>query len=119
MENSTEQIIKRIKEKEEILRKLKMVKLHRAKVQEYSLIHFFLKQRNNTLYFTCQHNTTELENLIKEWLGVCQQTLQDLEQKLKDQSSDSADIGIPKILEHLNIEPELVGYSIEDEMFTN
>ena len=53
MENSTEQIIKRIKEKEEILRKLKMVKLHRAKVQEYSLIHFFLKQRNNTLYFTC------------------------------------------------------------------
>nr|CAH0107230.1 unnamed protein product [Daphnia galeata] len=96
MENSMEQIIKRIKEKEEILRKLKMVKLHRAK-----------------------HNTTELENLIKEWLGVCQQTLQDLEQKLKDQSSDSADIGIPKILEHLNIEPELVGYSIEDEMFTN
>ena len=50
---------------------------------------------------------------------MCQQTLQDLEQKLKDQSSDSADIGIPKILEHLNIEPELVGYSIEDEMFTN
>jgi hypothetical protein len=53
MENSMEQIIKRIKEKEEILRKLKMVKLHRAKVQEHSLIHFSLKQRNNTLYFTC------------------------------------------------------------------
>jgi hypothetical protein len=57
--------------------------------------------------------------LIKEWLGVCQQTLQDLEQKLKDQSSDSADFSIAKILAHLNIEPELVGYSIEDEMFTN
>jgi hypothetical protein len=57
--------------------------------------------------------------LIKEWLGVCQQTLQDLELKFKEQSSDSSDIGIAKILEHLNIEPELVGYSVEDEMFSN
>jgi hypothetical protein len=39
MEDSIEQILKRIKEKEEILRKQKMVKLHRAKVQK--LTHFF------------------------------------------------------------------------------
>lgn len=52
MENSMEQIIKRIKEKEEILRKLKMVKLHRAKVQEHSLIHFILKNREITLFIS-------------------------------------------------------------------
>lgn len=32
MEEDTEELKKRIKEKEEILRKLKMVKLHRTKV---------------------------------------------------------------------------------------
>lgn len=66
-----------------------------------------------------QHDPNELEKLIKEWLAVCQQSLQDLEQKLKEQNSDSANVGIVELLKHLNIEPELVGYSVEDETFTS
>ncbi|KZS21053.1 putative Swi5-dependent recombination DNA repair protein 1 [Daphnia magna] len=96
MEETLENVSKRIKEKEEILRKLKMIKLHRIK-----------------------HSTDQLESLIKEWTGICQQALQDLQQKLADQGSDSAAIGIPELLRHLNIEPELVGYCIEDEAFVN
>ncbi|KAI9554080.1 hypothetical protein GHT06_019352 [Daphnia sinensis] len=96
MEETLENLSKRIEEKEELLRKLKMIKLHRMK-----------------------HSTNQLESLIKEWTGICQQALQDLQQKLADQGSDSAAIGILELLRHLNIEPELVGYSIEDEAFTD
>lgn len=115
MEETLENVSKRIKEKEEILRKLKMIKLHRIKV----FYENYIVSDSFSLIFFLQHSTDQLESLIKEWTGICQQALQDLQQKLADQGSDSAAIGIPELLRHLNIEPELVGYCIEDEAFVN
>ena len=55
--------------------------------------------------------------MIQEWLGVCQQALQDLEQKLREHNSDTSNFSMLKLLTHLSIEPELVGYSVEEETF--
>lgn len=57
--------------------------------------------------------------MINQWLSVCQEALQDLEQHLKQQTSDPKAVKIEHLLKHMNIEPELVGYSVEDESFTS
>lgn len=72
---------------------------------------------NYYVSFTCKHDTVELQDLIKQWLSVCQQALQDLEQKLKEQSPNPSEASMKNILTSLGIEPDTVGYSIEDESF--
>jgi len=93
-EGETEEVNKRIRAKEDLVRKLKMVKLHRTK-----------------------HNSAELDKLINEWLRASQEALDDLLEKLQESSSDPKEISMPVLLKHMNIEPESVGYSIEDETF--
>merc|ERR1712071_708409 len=90
-----DELNKRINTKEDVVRKLKMVKLHRTK-----------------------HDTAELDKLIQQWLQTSQKALQDLQEKLKENSADPKDISMESLLKHMNIEPELVGYSVDDEIFT-
>jgi len=65
-----------------------------------------------------QHDTAELDKLIQQWLQTSQKALQDLQEKLKENSADPKDISMESLLKHMNIEPELVGYSVDDEIFT-
>lgn len=123
MEKEAEELNKRIKAKEEIVRKLKLVKLHRVKVW----IHlpatsfydpYWVCKISFYILFSFQHDKVELDKVINQWLGVCQEALQDLLDKLRQQqSSDPADITMINLLQHMSIEPELVGYSVEDDSF--
>ena len=69
-------------------------------------------------FVSFQHDKVELDKVINQWLGVCQEALQDLLNKLRQQqSSDPADITMINLLQHMSIEPDLVGYSVEDDSF--
>ena len=50
---------------------------------------------------------------------MCQSALQDLQQKLQQQVTEdsSSEYSMEKLLQHLNIEPDLVGYSADDDAF--
>jgi hypothetical protein len=60
-----------------------------------------------------------LVKLSNQWLHVCQSALQDLQQKLQQQVTEdsSSEYSMEKLLQHLNIEPDLVGYSADDDAF--
>lgn len=66
-----------------------------------------------------QHDAVELEKLSNQWLRVCQQALQDLQQKLQHQVTEDSnhEYNMRKLLQHLNIEPDLVGYSADEDAF--
>lgn len=64
-----------------------------------------------------QHNTQELGQLITEWQQVCQVALQDLEEHYRKLDLEGEQLNMEKLLELLNIDPKLVGYSVEDEAF--
>ena len=110
-----DELNKRINTKEDVVRKLKMVKLHRTKV--WKLLSLKLDSRKLTIT-ALQHDTAELDKLIQQWLQTSQKALQDLQEKLKENSADPKDISMESLLKHMNIEPELVGYSVDDEIFT-
>ena len=59
MDDDAEEIMKRIKEKEETLRKLKMVQLHRKKVS-YSLITVARRMLPTFEHLVCFNSTTAI-----------------------------------------------------------
>ncbi|BFZ02039.1 hypothetical protein BsWGS_05077 [Bradybaena similaris] len=85
-----EQMGKELKVKEELLRKLKMVKMYREK-----------------------NNLTELQKLIDIWRDVSQKALLDLHD-LQPPPRPS----LTELINHLQIDHDLIHYVAEDEMFS-
>lgn len=83
------QLLNRLAQKEETLRKLNMVKLYRTK-----------------------NNLSQLEQLINRWRQVCQTAIQDLHETLTQPRPPMFDL-----LTHLQIEPSKVGYNAEEDCF--
>lgn len=83
------QIRSQINTKEEILRKLKLVKLYRAK-----------------------NNLVELQSVIKHWRKACQEALLEFQDKSQDPKPSLA-----QLLQSLHIDFALVKYNLEDECF--
>ena len=64
-----------------------------------------------------QHDINELAKVTSVWLQGCQKALQDLHASLAVVNSSGEEITIDKLLEHLNIDTELVKYSKDDDSF--
>uniref|UniRef100_A0A2C9LHM7 Swi5-dependent recombination DNA repair protein 1 homolog n=1 Tax=Biomphalaria glabrata TaxID=6526 RepID=A0A2C9LHM7_BIOGL len=79
-----------LKEKNEILRKLKMVKMYREK-----------------------NNLSELQILINTWRAVSQRALVDLHQLLPHPMPS-----LTELITNMHIDAELIHYNVEDESFT-
>lgn len=83
------QLQKQLKEKEECLRKLKMVKLYRSK-----------------------NDLSNLDDLIIKWREVSQQVLLDLHQKLPEPKPS-----LSCLLQHLHIDPTFLRFNSDEEAF--
>lgn len=90
LKDEKNKLLQRISEKEEIVRKLKMVKVYRSK-----------------------NNLEELNNLISKWREVSKDAIQDLWSLL-----DSPKPSITQLLDHYGINHTFVGYNAEDETFS-
>lgn len=82
-------LLKEVKEKEETLRKLKMVKMYQTK-----------------------NNLIELEVLIEKWRSVAQEGLQDLHRALPEPKPS-----LTGLLQHLGIDTDLVKFDSCEESF--
>ncbi|XP_041370370.1 swi5-dependent recombination DNA repair protein 1 homolog [Gigantopelta aegis] len=87
---SKQALLQEIKEKEETLRKLKMVKMYRSK-----------------------NNLSHLQTLIDKWRDASQQSLQDLLGLLPEPKPSMSEL-----LHHLQVEQDLVNYDPVEETFT-
>lgn len=85
-----QRLLKEISEKEEVLRKLKMVKMYRTK-----------------------NNLTQLQCLIEKWRGVTQQGLQDLHDALPEPKPS-----LTELLQHLGVDNNLVKFDPAEETFS-
>lgn len=85
-----ERLLKEISEQEEILRKLKMVKMYRTK-----------------------NNLTQLESLIEKWRDVAQQGFQDLHEALPEPKPS-----LTELLQHLGTDFNLVKFNPIEETFS-
>ncbi|XP_063290219.1 swi5-dependent recombination DNA repair protein 1 homolog [Pelobates fuscus] len=86
-------LLKRVEDKEEFLRRLKMVKLYRAK-----------------------NNLTELHSLIEKWRTSSQQVLYELQTTL---SSENSKISLTQLIENCNLDDKLLQYNRAEEDFEN
>ena len=102
------EIRKRIQDKEEIVRKLKLVSVHKEKVNNSDQVESPIK----LIPVHSQHDAKELEEMISRWSEACVKALQELHEALNGQ------ISMEELLKNLNIENGLVGYRPEDDCFT-
>ncbi|KAM4636592.1 swi5-dependent recombination DNA repair protein 1 homolog [Discoglossus pictus] len=84
-------LLKQIEEKEDILRRLKMVKLYRSK-----------------------NNLTELQSLIAKWRKSSQSLLYELQAAL---SSENRKISLAELIESYGLDEKLLGYNKTEEDF--
>lgn len=84
-------LIKEIQEKEELLRRLKMVKMYRTK-----------------------NDLDELQNLIHKWRNVSQMLLYELQTAL---STDGRKLSLTELMDNFGFDDELLHYSRADEDF--
>jgi len=59
-----------------------------------------------------QNNLTELQQLIELWRGVSQRALE----QLLEQTPEPG-VTLNSLIDHLQLSHELIGYSVEDDMF--
>ncbi|KAH3841656.1 swi5-dependent recombination DNA repair protein 1 homolog [Dreissena polymorpha] len=85
---SIEELERQIAEKEELLRKLNMVKMYRAK-----------------------NNLEDLQGLIDKWRGVSQQSLTDLHASMTDEPRSS----LTRLIDHLGIDHDLLKFRTDDD----
>lgn len=78
-----------ISEKEEILRKLNMVKTYHSK-----------------------NNLTKLTELIEKWRGVAQDSLKELHNRIPEPKGN-----LSKLIHNLQIDPKLINYNSDDDDF--
>ncbi|CAH2322429.1 Hypothetical predicted protein [Pelobates cultripes] len=86
-------LLKRVEDKEEFLRRLKMVKLYRSK-----------------------NNLTELHSLIEKWRKSSQQVLYELQTTL---STENSKISLTQLIENCNLDDKLLQYNRAEEDFEN
>ncbi|XP_054839061.1 swi5-dependent recombination DNA repair protein 1 homolog isoform X2 [Eublepharis macularius] len=86
-------LVKRIQEKEEILRRLKLVKMYRSK-----------------------NNPTELQSLIVKWRGSSQTMLYELQSAL---STDGKKLSITELIDNFRLDDQLLHYLRTEEDFTD
>lgn len=79
-----------IKEKEDVLRKLRLVQFYENK-----------------------HDLGKMEELIKKWYQVCQEGLVDLLNLMPEPRPE-----LTELIDHLGIDHILIGYNKEDQSFT-
>ncbi|CAB3996346.1 Hypothetical predicted protein [Paramuricea clavata] len=79
-----------LRKKEDTLRKLKLVKMYRAK-----------------------NNLTDLEELIEKWRSICQQAAEDLYGKFNQANT----LTMGKFLDGLRVKHDLIRYSEDEEAF--
>lgn len=85
-----ERLLKEVSEQEEVLRKLKMVKMYRTK-----------------------NNLTQLESLIEKWRDVAQQGFRDLHEALPEPKPS-----LTELLQHLGVDFNLVKFDQVEETFS-
>ncbi|XP_028416476.1 swi5-dependent recombination DNA repair protein 1 homolog [Dendronephthya gigantea] len=88
--DKTKELEKILKDKEELLRKLKLVKMYRAK-----------------------NNLNDLEELIKKWRSISQQAAQDLFKKFNQEHS----LTMGEFLNGLGVKFDLIQYSEDEDAF--
>nr|XP_056706168.1 swi5-dependent recombination DNA repair protein 1 homolog [Euleptes europaea] len=86
-------LVKQIQEKEELLRRLKLVKMYRSK-----------------------NNPTELQSLIAKWRGSSQTILYELQSAL---STDGKKLSITELIDNFGLDDQLLHYIRTEEDFTD
>lgn len=87
----------RIREKEEVLRKLKMVKVYRTKWE-----------------------TQDLNTVTNQWLKVCQEALEDLRLKVRErraQDPGEEELTLKALITNLGIDAELIQLDESEDCF--
>ncbi|XP_030058644.1 swi5-dependent recombination DNA repair protein 1 homolog [Microcaecilia unicolor] len=86
-------LIQQVKEKEELVRRLKMVKMYRSK-----------------------NNLTELQSLTEKWRRCSQQVLYELQMAL---STDGKKLSLTQLIDSFGLEDDLLHYNRAEEDFTD
>nr|XP_060624329.1 swi5-dependent recombination DNA repair protein 1 homolog [Anolis sagrei ordinatus] len=86
-------LIKEVQEKEELLRRLKLVKMYRSK-----------------------NNPTELQSLISKWRSSSQVMLYELQTAL---ATDSQKLSITQLIDNFGLDDQLLHYNRTEEDFTD
>ncbi|XP_064110319.1 swi5-dependent recombination DNA repair protein 1 homolog [Macrobrachium nipponense] len=86
----------RIKEKEDTLRKLKLVRMYRTKWE-----------------------TQDLDSVTAQWLRVCQEALEDLRSKVKETMNNESgqELTLAVLIKNLGLDPELLKLVEEEDCF--
>lgn len=93
-----QQVRARIREKEEVLRKLNMVKVYRTK-----------------------RETQDLDIVTSQWLRVCQEALQDLRVKVREvrtQDTGEEELTLKSLIDNLGIDTQLIQLDETEDCFT-
>lgn len=86
-------LVKQVKDKEELLRRLKLVKMYRLK-----------------------NNLSELEMLIKKWRKCSQQLLYELQEIMSEDEDEK--LSLTELIDYYGIDEKVVHYSRTEEEFT-
>ncbi|XP_021495889.1 swi5-dependent recombination DNA repair protein 1 homolog [Meriones unguiculatus] len=86
-------LVKLVKEKEELLRRLKLVKMYRIK-----------------------NNLSELEMLIKKWRKCSQQLLYELQEVMSEDEDEK--LSLTELIDYYGIDEKVVHYNRTEEEFT-
>ncbi|KAH0623770.1 hypothetical protein JD844_006886 [Phrynosoma platyrhinos] len=86
-------LVKQVQEKEELLRRLKLVKMYRSK-----------------------NNPTELQSLISKWRSSSQAIIYELQTAL---STDSLKLSITQLIDNFGLDDQLLHYNRTEEEFTD
>lgn len=89
-DNRRQQLQASIKEKEDVLRKLRLVQFYENK-----------------------HDLGRMEELIRKWYQVCQEGLVDLLNLMPEPHPE-----LTELIDHLGIDHSMIGYNKEDQSFT-
>lgn len=88
------EVRRRVQEKKEVLRKLKMAKTYRSRWE-----------------------TQDLGVLTNQWLEVCQTALEDLRAQMKERLNEEQELTLKTLLNHIGINPDLVHLNEEEDCF--
>ncbi|XP_062832357.1 swi5-dependent recombination DNA repair protein 1 homolog [Anolis carolinensis] len=86
-------LVKQVQEKEELLRRLKLVKMYRSK-----------------------NNPTELQSLISKWRSSSQMMLYELQMAL---ATDNQKLSITQLIDNFGLDDQLLHYNRTEEDFTD